>query len=308
MRLVFQLSLALCLFSSSACAQSQSKPLPIIIDADTANEVDDLFALVRAIIAPELDIKGITSAQFHISPLASDTSALESHKINQDIIRLLERPDIPLLLGSNEWLKDAETPAPSEASQFIIDQAHKHSAIAPLHIAILGPCTNIASAILQDSTIVPKIYVHYLGFWHTPETNVYNKIEFNSGNDFFAVNLLLNNKDLRFDVMTATTSQHLVFDRSVMENHLKGKGGIADYLSDRWDTYERWFLKDDPKKLKWIMWDVAILQALIHPHLAEKETFDTPSENTKREIEIYTKIDVPAMEADYWKSLNEIIK
>ena len=40
-------------------------PIPLIVDADTANEVDDLYAIAIALLAPELDVRGLTSAQYH---------------------------------------------------------------------------------------------------------------------------------------------------------------------------------------------------------------------------------------------------
>ena len=75
--------------------------IPLIIDADTANEVDDLFALVGAMSSERLDIRGISSAQFHISPLASDSTVLESQEINERLVELANRKDIPLPIGSN---------------------------------------------------------------------------------------------------------------------------------------------------------------------------------------------------------------
>ena len=38
-----------------------------------------------------------------------------------------------------------------------------------LNLVILGSCTNVASAILQEPRIIPKIKVYYLGIWHDPE-------------------------------------------------------------------------------------------------------------------------------------------
>ena len=64
----------------------QEDKIPMVIDADTANEVDDLFALVRAINEPKFDLLGVTSAQFHTSPLATDSTVLESQRINEKII------------------------------------------------------------------------------------------------------------------------------------------------------------------------------------------------------------------------------
>ena len=302
------LIITLVLFTIGCSNQKQSKKLPLIIDADTANEVDDLFALVRAVGAPEFDLLGISSAQFHISPLATDSTVKESQKINEDILRLLKRNDIPLPLGSNDPLKSKNIPQPSKAAYFIIKKAHEMGKDEKLNLVILGSCTNVASAILLDSTIVPKLKVHYLGFWHDTKSNTYDKKEFNSGNDTLAVNYLLDYPKLDLSVMTASTSQHLVFEKKKVEKELKAKGALAEYLINRWETYNRWWTTEDPLKEKWIMWDVAIIEALAHPEWAAKEEFLTPPENRQRNIKIYTDIDTEKMEADYWVHIEAQLK
>ncbi len=288
------------------CAVSKDNTVPILIDADTANEVDDLYALVYAIQEPKFNLIGITSAQFHTSPLATESTVVESQNINEDILRLLGRNDIPTRVGSNIPMQSMDKPAESEAMDFIIAKAHEASEENKLQLVILGSCTNIASAIVKDPSIIPKVQVNYLGFWHEQATNTYDKKEFNSGNDTLAVNILLNTEGLDLTVMTATTSQHLVFEKKMVDKQLKGKGGIADYLVDRWDTYNRWWTKEDPDKTRWTMWDVAILQAIAHPEMATKRKFLTPQENTKRYIDIYTDIDVPQMIDNFWESLKDL--
>ncbi len=286
---------------------TKEPPLSLIIDADTANEVDDLYALVRVIIEPSINLLGITSAQFHTSPLASDTTVLESQKINETLLQIMNVKDIPLPVGSNDPIINEDEPASSEASQFIIDKALQMPGEEILHLVILGSCTNVASAILQDPTIIPRINVHYLGFWHDQETNSYNKKEFNSGNDTLAVEILLNTRGLKLDIMSATTSQHLVFEKEKVDSLLKGQGGVADYLVDRWESYTRWWTDEDPLKERWIMWDLALIEALLKPEMATRAKFTTPKENTNRIITIYTEIDVPAMSKDFWDKMESYL-
>ncbi len=290
----------------TAEAQDKDMRLPIIIDADTANEVDDLYAIVRAVAEPKFNMLGITSAQFHTSPLATDSTVHESQRINENILRLMDQESIPLPLGSNVPLMTSTEPARSPASDFIVAMAHELPAGQPLNVVVLGSCTNVASAILQDPSIFEKMKVHYLGFWHHVETNTYDKKEFNTGNDPKAVEILLNTEGLDLTIMTATTSQHLVFTKAEVDAHLKNKGGISDYLIDRWETYERWWTKEDPEKKSWIMWDVAIIEALARPELSKTETFSTPQENTQRLINIHTAIDVEIMKTDFWQSFKKI--
>jgi len=120
----------------TSCEKTIDTKIPVIIDADTANEVDDLYAIVRAVLAPELNLLGITAAQFHISPLASDSSVLESQHLNEEIVRLMNRSDIVLPIGSNVPLSASNQPAISEASTFIVEQAQKHTPAYPLNLVI----------------------------------------------------------------------------------------------------------------------------------------------------------------------------
>ena len=235
------------------------KPLRLIIDADTANEVDDLYAIAWALLEPKLDIVGITSAQWHTNPRTPNDSVGESQRLNEDILRLMNKSKIPLPQGANFPMVNTLRPQPSKAAQFIIEQAKATPEGEKLSIAILGPCTNIASAILMDPSIIDKLSVNYLGFWYEVETGTWSKREFNTNNDPNAVDVLLNATNLEFRVMTATTSQHLVFEKTVMDQLLKGKEGIGNYLINRWETYDRFWKEEDKEKTKWTMWDLSLI-------------------------------------------------
>jgi len=284
------------------------KPLRLIIDADTANEVDDLYAIAWALLEPKLDIVGITSAQWHTNPRTPNDSVGESQRLNKELTKLMGKSTIPLPQGANFPMVNTLRSQPSEAAQFIIKQAKATPKGEKLSIAILGPCTNIASAILLDPSIIEKLSVNYLGFWYEVETGTWSKREFNTNNDPNAVDVLLNTPNLEFRVMTATTSGKLVFEKTVMDQLLKGKGGIGDYLINRWETYDRFWKKEDPEKTMWTMWDVAILQALAYPELAQQQSVMTPHDNLAREIKVYTKIDVPAFKRIFGEAFEGYFK
>ena len=293
---------------STMAGPPTKKPLRLIIDADTANEVDDLYAIVRALLAPQLDIVGITSAQWHTNPRTPNDSVGESQRINQEILEIMGKTHIPIPEGSNFPVVSTERPQPSDAAQFIIKEALATPEGEKLSIAILGPCTNIASAVLLEPRIIPKLSVYYLGFWYNKKTNTWNKREFNTNNDPNAVNLLLNTPNLEFSVMTATTSQELVFEKAAMDKLLKGKGGIGDYLIKRWETYDRFWQDTDKEKTKWIMWDVAILEALAYPDLVTTKMVQTPHDNLDRKIKVYTSIDVEATKKNFHKALEGFLR
>ena len=294
------------LFSFLISAQKQEEKLQIIIDADTANEIDDLFAIIRALGEPRFELLGITSAQFHTSPYATTNTALESQEMNEALINLIPKYQVPIIIGSPFPLENNKTPQTSEASQFIINQAKILPKGKKLHLVILGSCTNVASALLEAPEIKSKLMISYIGFWHDPVKNTYNKNEFNTNNDTIATNFLLDYEGLNFEVMSATTSQYLVFDKMITFEKL-GNNILGKYIKERWESYERWWTKNDLEKKRWIMWDLAIIQALVHPEWTKIKSFKTPLENRPREIQIYTDIDTLKIQDNFWNHYKTLI-
>ena len=284
--------------------------LEYIIDADTANEVDDLFAIVGAIARDDRGgtqpkLAGITAAQFHNSPLAGPRTADESQAINERLVRLMERPQLRTLVGSNQPLPDKNTPLKSPAAAFIAERASLASPQNKLQVFVLGSCTNVASALLLDPAIAPVIHVRYLGFWYDPATGDYDKEEFNTGNDPIALNLLLNTPGLEFTVMTATTSEALQMTRRDLDERLPQRTPLTGYLKDRWDGYERWWTEADPDKTRWTMWDVASLEAWFEPELAKLEQRPAPPDNARREIGVYVDIEEERMLDNYFRIVSD---
>lgn len=282
----------------------QDNPIRLIIDADTANEVDDAFAIVRALVEPRFKIEGITAAQWHTQERAPNDTVGLSQQMNKEILELMGLTDIPHPMGSNIPLVNEVRPQPSDAADWIIKKAHETHEGEKLTVVTLGPNTNVASAILMDPTIIPKLKCCYIGLWYNPDENTWNKREFNTNNDPNALNLLLNTSGLEVELMTATTSKALVFEKTDVDQHFKGKGGIYDYLVNRWESYDRFWKKEDPEKRYWTMWDIAIIEALAHPHLAKKKSVMTPHDNLLREISVFTSIDAPGMIKDFWHAFD----
>ena len=156
----------LVLFMIKLVSQDLKHKLPIIIDADTANEIDDLFAITRALGENSFELLGITAAQFHTSPYATSNSATESHKMNKKLINLIPNYKVPLKKGSSQPLEKINEPKVSEASKFIISQARRLEEGKKLQIVILGSCTNVASALIAAPDIASKLVISYVGFWH----------------------------------------------------------------------------------------------------------------------------------------------
>ena len=78
----------------------------VLIDADTANEVDDPYAIVRALIEPSLEVVGLASAQWQVSHWATPTTMEDSQRLNEFLLGHLDRTDLPHPRGAAARLYD----------------------------------------------------------------------------------------------------------------------------------------------------------------------------------------------------------
>ena len=291
----FALALA-CAFTVAARQPARDEtPLTVVIDADTANEIDDLYAIVRALLEPRFRVIGLSSAQWNHRLSPSDTM-LRSQAINQDLLRLMKRPDIPAPLGAEMILGKpwgGTEPSDSPAAQFIIRAARGMPRGEKLTVVSIGATTNLASAISLAPDIVPKLACYILAGKYYADRRVWDKDEFNVRNDLNATNFLFNTEGLELHVMPVNILFEFKFEQKATIEGLMGKGEVWDYLANRWLSFA-------PGHGQWIMWDLALMQALARPELATESEVNPPPENTQRKIFAYTRVDLAGMHKDWW--------
>lgn len=143
----------------------QSQPSHhLFIDADTANEIDDLYAIVRALLEPTFMVVGLSSAQWNHRLSPPDTVSL-SQKINEDIVSLMGRKDVPTTLGAEMIMGKpwgGDEPRDSPAAQAMIAAARTLPSEEKLTIACLGAVTNLASAVKLAPDIASRIRCYML--------------------------------------------------------------------------------------------------------------------------------------------------
>jgi inosine-uridine nucleoside N-ribohydrolase len=276
--------------------QAQASKRKILLDSDTANEIDDLYAITRALLEPGFQVLGLSSAQWNTRLSPPDTVA-ESQMLNTEILRLMGRQEIPAPMGSEMIMGKpwgGDEPRDSPAARLMIREARATPSGAKLTIVNTGAVTNVASAIKLAPDITPKIAVYLMGAHYFADRKVWNKDEFNVRNDLNATNFLLNSEGLELHVMPANVCGKLVFPQADTLRRLQSKGGIWDYLAARWLSFS-------PESEQWVMWDLALVEALARPDLAKEAQFRTPPENVQRDVLVYTDIDAPAMQSDWWR-------
>jgi purine nucleosidase len=145
------------------CASAQAR-IPIILDTDIGDSIDDALALAFALHSPELDVRAVTTV---IDDVESKT------RLASKMLGVYNRRDIALAMGAPEPLLDASMPASSKefevltrndtipdaarrrASDVIIDTLLQSR--GKITIVAIGPMTNIALALKTDPRIKNNI-------------------------------------------------------------------------------------------------------------------------------------------------------
>lgn len=272
----------------------------VIIDADTGNEIDDTPAIVLALKSSNVDIMGVTAAQWNRIEVCGRQTMHESWVLNNRILQLLQMEQIPSFRGSENAVGQGQHwgskkgIAFNEASEFIIRKALDMPENEKLIVIVTGLATNVSSAIISEPKIIDKIAVYFIGTTYNFERKAFSKNEFNVRSDLNAVDVLFDTENLELHVMPANICTDLKVTQADIDSRLKSDKGIEGMLKELW-------VKVNKDGIDWTMWDFAIVQAVLNPQWTKQVLQTTPLENTPRNIFVYTEIDSKAIMDDFWK-------
>ena len=166
--------------SSSAPA----KKLPVILDTDIGDDIDDTWALVMLLKSPQMDVKLITT---------TNGKSVYRAKIIAKLLTVANRSDIPIGLGAGgsdgmggqqPWVKDFDLAGykgkiHKDGVQALIDAIN--ASPSPVTIISIGPSNTVAAALERQPGIAAKanfvgmqgsVYKGYDGGKPAPEWNV----------------------------------------------------------------------------------------------------------------------------------------
>lgn len=252
----------------------ESFPVPMILDTDTYNEIDDQFALIYALLAPEkINFRAITAAPFFNDRSSSAEDGME--KSFEEIERILKltgfHGEVPAFRGSRAFMRDRKTPVKSEAAEAIITEARAAGERGEkLFISAIACLTNVASALL----IAPEIAQHVVIVWLGGHAyGAGHNGEFNLAGDVAATQAVFDSGApmVRYpctgvvDALTTTIPE--------LAGHLRGCGVVGDYLAEIFSDYVTSHGETSGK----VIWDISAISFFIIPDAATWEIGPMPN-------------------------------
>ena len=240
----------------------------MVLDTDTFNEIDDQFAVVQSLLSPDkLAVEAIYAAPFDNGRSSGPGDGME--KSYEEILRLLERLDFSadgfVFRGSTDFLR-RDQPLVSEAVDDMI--ARSNLGDGPLYVVAIGAITNVASAILQDPSIIERIVVVWLGghahFWPTAH-------EFNLQGDLPAAQVVFDSGVPFVQIPCSPVASHLQTTLTELERFVQGKGAIGDYLVEIFTVYST-----DHFAYSKVIWDISAIAWLLDASWVPSDVVHSP--------------------------------
>jgi inosine-uridine nucleoside N-ribohydrolase len=256
------------------------KKVSMVLDTDPYNEIDDQFAMVYSLLSPErLDVKAVYAAPFANARSGDDErrgmeKSYEVAKEVLDRLRELALPTIPAVFrGSGRWVSEDDAgfkgvAIKSEAVEHLICLAETQPDDDPLYVVSIAAITNVASAILLKPEIIKKMVVVWLaGHPH----NYYDTDEFNLRQDIYASRVILDCGVPLVLTPCFNVAEHLLLTVEDIENRIKGRGEIGNYLYKEYNQYI-----GEKKSISRPIWDITPIAWLVNPAWVETAIIPSP--------------------------------
>ncbi len=246
------------------------RPVRMVLDTDTYNEIDDQFAVVYALLSPELDVQALYAAPFHNARSSGPGDGMEKslEEIHRLLTRLDRSPDGFAFKGSTHYLTDLKQPESSPATLDLIARARKSSPRDPLYVAAVGAITNVSNALLLDPSIIRNIVVVWLGgnghAWP-------HQREFNFKQDLNASRLIFDSGVPFVQLPCTPVVTHFTTTVPEMERYVGGRGPIGDYLLTIFKEY-----RQDHFAWSKVLWDMTAVAWLVNDKWLPSDLVHSP--------------------------------
>jgi len=280
-------------------------PTRVVLDCDTANEVDDQFAIAHALGA--LDVRGVVSVH---NTTAHGPGSRDVYQEEAERVVALCAGDVPCITGAERPMENREELVPSAGLEFLVEQARQ----VQLTIIATGPATDVASLFLAAPESRENVRVVWLGgfgdeatyrLWH-------NRMgELNGRADIAAWRTLLEEPVDLLHIPTWPAPAKILVDPVPFAEELRALGRpIASYLAEIlqfWAT-EYGDQLEGGKEL----WDLACVAAVADPESVTARPQAAPTLDAAgahdftqpgREVDVVTDLDEPRILAGLMEAL-----
>jgi purine nucleosidase len=244
-------------------------PVAAVLDTDTYNEIDDQFALVYALLSPNVQLEAVYAAPFFNARSSGPGDGMQ--KSYEEILRVMDRLGLgdakAVFKGSTRYLPASKEPVSSPAAEDLIAKALAPRE-GPLYVLTIGCITNVASALLLEPQIVDRIVIVWLGgqpyYWTDTK-------EFNLRQDVPAAQVVFDSGVPMVQIPCKNVSEHLRTTMPELEAYVKGKGAIGDYLCGIFGEYQRYTYAYSK-----VIWDISSVAYLNNPEWVPTELRPSP--------------------------------
>ncbi|CAA9451166.1 MAG: hypothetical protein AVDCRST_MAG02-1046 [uncultured Rubrobacteraceae bacterium] len=237
-------------------------PTRVVLDCDTANEVDDQFAIAHALGLPEgaLDVRGVVSVH---NTTAHGPGSRDMYQEEAERVVGLCGGGVPCIPGAERPMEHREDLVPSAGLEFLVEEARR----GPLTVVATGPATDAASLLLAAPEARENVRVVWLGGFGGKGVYERHKFqELNGRADIAAWRGLFEGRTEMLLVPGWPAPAKVRVRAAPFAGELRALGRpVASYLAE---ILERWVIEYggdvDPEGDK-ILWDIACVAAVADP-------------------------------------------
>jgi purine nucleosidase len=251
-------------------------PTPVVVSSDCGCEMDDQWAIALLALSPSIDLRLVISA--HAPGLTSEASAKTARDV-LDKLPLKKKPDV--IAGSSEPLEGRDKPRRGPGVDRLLAESKAFGPDHRLTLVMIGPATDVASALLVDPTLADRIKIVAMAFDAWPRGGD----PFNVRNDVAAWQVVMDS------AVPLTVADGMVTMRFLTLTREQAKARFNSPLGEYLVAIQTRWLDRMPKLAQqitgsadaWPVWDVGAVAVPLglakveqhpRPRLREDRTFD----------------------------------
>jgi purine nucleosidase len=144
----------------------------VVVDNDFAGDPDGLVALAHHLLSPTNRVTAITSSFLNPRLADSTTTASDGARLATAVVDEVRPPSRPVVVAGAEeaWRPGFRSPA----AEAIVAAAREDDEL-PLYVVCGGPLTNVAAALDQDSGMVERMTLVWIGGSFDADAFEYNR-------------------------------------------------------------------------------------------------------------------------------------